>query len=224
MIDIVKPRIPTKYIFTDENEMKNYDLFMRKLRDKGWINPKSVINAGISKGVVIQLGHGPGYCGAEWLKNTSNTKLKALEVNAKLIEISKRNIQEYKGLEKRIEYVNCSAEKMDIDDESIDGVFAYGAVNSWPNPLNVFNEINRVLKTGGKYFILAHRRDMNFFVVLFEKYFLFRNSTKEEYDGYKESVNAAYTYKELKEILEKSELKNWNLTKYLRNMTIIGEK
>ena len=220
---MVKLRVPMKYGTRGKKETKNYDLFMIKLREKGWLNPQKYIDFGISGGVVLQIGHGPGYTGLEWLKHAEEAKLKALEVSSEMIEIAKKNIKEYPGLERRIEYVNCSAEKMDIEDESIDGVFCNGEVHEWPNPIVVFNEINRVIKPGGKYYISTHRRDLSSFSFLLQR-ILMPGLSKDIWEEHRVVINAAYTYEELKEILKKTDLKNWQLIKGRAGMRILGEK
>jgi len=220
---MVKPRVPMKYGTFGENETKNYDIFMRKLREKGWLTPQKYIDFGISSGIVLEIGHGPGYTGLEWLKHTRDTKLAALDVSSEMIEIAKKNVKEYPGLEKRVKYLNCRADKMEIEDNSIDGVFCNGEIHEWPDPVAVFNEINRVLKPGGKYYLSAHRRDTSGTTVFLQK-ILMRGLPKECWEEHDVIIDAAYTYDELEEILKKSNLKNWQLTQSKVGMKIIGQK
>jgi ubiquinone/menaquinone biosynthesis C-methylase UbiE len=222
-INMTRPRIPMKYGTTGKTETENYDLFMRFLRDKNWLNSDEFSKAGISKGVVLQIGHGPGYTGLEWLKHTEGTHLAAFEVSPEMIEIAKRNLKEYPGLEKRIKYVQGNAEKMEFDNNSFDGVFCNGELHEWPNPIAVFNEINRVLKPGGKYFIRAHRRDINPLALLHQKITM-RKLPKSAQEDFMTITSAAYIYEELETILEKSNLKGWNLEKESIRLTVSGEK
>ena len=224
VIYMVKPRVPKDYGTTGEKETRNFDLFMRGLRDKGALDPSRLINAGISKGVVLQIGHGPGYTGLEWLKHTNQTSLKALDVSSEMIEIAKKNLKEYPGLENRIEYVNCKAYNMVFEDESIDSVFCNGELHEWPDPIAVLNEINRVLKPGGKYFITAHNRAVSSLSLRLEKTLIMRGMPEEMWQEYMSVINASYTYNELEEILQKSNLKKWQLIKSKNVMRIIGEK
>jgi len=46
-----------------------YDQMQRRLRDKGWIETKDIIKSGITKGLALEVGPGPGYLGLEWLKD-----------------------------------------------------------------------------------------------------------------------------------------------------------
>ncbi|RLB77537.1 MAG: class I SAM-dependent methyltransferase [Deltaproteobacteria bacterium] len=223
MVNIVKQRVQVKYGTTGETETKNYDLFMKFLRDKGWLNPTEFINAGISKGVVLEIGHGPGYTGLEWLKHTKDTYLKALEVSREMIEIAKKNVNEYPGLEKRIEHIHGNAEKIPFEDDTFDGVFSNGELHEWPNPVAVFNEINRVLKPGGKYFIRAHKRNVNPLFLILQKIAMFKLPREVKKDYF--SINrAAYTFEELRKILEKTDLTNWHINEEKIRFIIYGEK
>jgi len=42
-----------------------YDKMQRRLRDKGWIETKDIIKSGITKGLALEVGPGPGYLGLE---------------------------------------------------------------------------------------------------------------------------------------------------------------
>ena len=125
-----------------------YDLMQRRLRDKGWIETKDIIKSGITKGLALEIGPGPGYLGLEWLKNTQGTSLKGLDISADMISIAERNAEEY-GLSERAEYVHSSGDEMPFDDEEFDAVFTNGSLHEWSDPQKTFNEIWRVLKNGG---------------------------------------------------------------------------
>lgn len=69
--EMVKPRISHTDHGRGEFDAKNYDKMMRRLRDRGWIIwTKMIIGAGISSGLTLEVGPGPGYLGLEWLKHT----------------------------------------------------------------------------------------------------------------------------------------------------------
>lgn len=181
-----------------------YDQMQRRLRDKGWIETKDIIKSGITKGLALEIGPGPGYVGLEWLKNTQGTTLKGLDISPDMITIAERNAEEY-GLSERVEYVHSSGDKMPFDDETFDAVFTNGSLHEWSNPENTFNEIWRVLKKGGRVFISDLRRDMLFLI----KWFLWiAAKPKEIRFGLISSTNAAYTPDELKELIKETKLEN----------------
>ena len=45
-----------------------YDQMQRRLRDKGWIETRDITKSGITRGLALEIGPGPGYLGLEWLR------------------------------------------------------------------------------------------------------------------------------------------------------------
>jgi ubiquinone/menaquinone biosynthesis C-methylase UbiE len=80
----------------------------------------------------------------------------------------------YRGpVSERVEFVHSSAAKLPFDDGSFDAGFTAGSLHEWSAPQKTFNEIGRVLKTGGRVLISDFRRDM--FPLL--KWFLYLNAS-----------------------------------------------
>jgi ubiquinone/menaquinone biosynthesis C-methylase UbiE len=179
-----------------------YDRMQRRLRDKGWIETKEILGSGIIAGSVLEIGPGPGYVGLEWLKSTEGTTLKGLEISSDMISLARRNAKEY-GLSERAEYVHSTGADMPFDNETFDAVFTNGSLHEWSDPRGTFNEIWRVLRTGGKVFISDLRRDMFFLI----RWFLWINAQpKEMRPGLTSSMKAAYTPDELREMIRATDL------------------
>lgn len=202
---MTRPRVPeTDQGIQGEFTVNIYDQMQRKLRDKGWIETKDLIKSGITEGLALEIGPGPGYLGLEWLKNTQGTTLKGVDISPDMISLAERNAEEY-GLSERVEYVHSSGDKMPFDDETFDAVFTNGSLHEWSDPENTFNGIWRILKRGGRIFLSDLRRDMFFLV----KWFLLINAKpKEIRQGLITSINAAYTPDELKELKKGTKLEN----------------
>ena len=93
---MVKPRISeTDRGITGEFNTQMYDIMMRNMRDKGWIETNLIIKEGISSGLALEIGPGPGYLGLEWLKKTTGTRLKGLEISDDMIALARKNAIEY---------------------------------------------------------------------------------------------------------------------------------
>ena len=197
-----------------------YDQMQRRLRDKGWIETKDIIKSGITQGLALEVGPGPGYLGLEWLKYTSNTMLKGLDISNDMIKIAGRNATEYQ-LTERVEYIESSGNEMPFEDNFFDAVFTNGSLHEWSDPKNTFNEIRRVLKSGGKILISDLRRDMNIFM----KWFLWINSKPREIrPGLVTSINAAYTPDELRELIKETQLSKCEVSGNLIGVKITGFK
>ena len=197
-----------------------YDQMQRRFRDKGWIETKDIINTGISRGVALEIGPGPGYLGLEWLKHTQGTILRGLDISADMIAVAKRNANDY-GMAERTEYVQSSGEKIPFDDETFDAVFTNGSFHEWSNPKDTFNEVWRVLKKGGRFFVSDLRRDMLFLV----KWFMWLvTKPKEIRPGLITSINAAYAPSEIEQLLSETKLKNYEVKKNLTGIKVTGIK
>jgi ubiquinone/menaquinone biosynthesis C-methylase UbiE len=197
-----------------------YDKMQRSLRDRGWIETNDIIQTGITEGLALEIGPGPGYLGLEWLKNTEGTRLKGLDISADMLAIAERNAQEY-GISSRVEYVRSIGDKMPFDNNMFDAVFTNGSLHEWSDPKNTCNEIWRVLKKGGRIFISDLRRDM--FCLL--KWFLYiATKPKEIRPGLISSINAAYTLDELKDIIKDTKLANCEIAGNLIGVKITGKK
>jgi ubiquinone/menaquinone biosynthesis C-methylase UbiE len=197
-----------------------YNSMQRRLRDRGWIETNDIIQSGITGGLALEIGPGPGYLGLEWLKNTKRTKLKGLDISADMIAVAERNAKEY-GLSNKVEYVQSSGDKMPFDNTMFDAVFTNGSLHEWTDPKNTLNEIWRVLKPGGRFFISDLRRDMVFLM----RWFLYiASKPKEIRPGLISSINAAYTPAELKDLIKDTKLANCEVTGDMIGLKITGKK
>jgi ubiquinone/menaquinone biosynthesis C-methylase UbiE len=63
----------------------------------------------------------------------------------------------------RVDYREGQNGRLPLEDRSVDAVISYGTLHQWPRPLAMLDEIARVLKLGGRYFIGNVRRDASWF-------------------------------------------------------------
>jgi len=197
-----------------------YDQMQKRLRNKGWIETQDVIKAGITYGLALEIGPGPGYLGLEWLKNTQATTLKGLDISAEMIALAQRNAADYQ-VSDRVEYVKSSGAKLPFENELFDAVFTASSLHEWSQPKQTFNEIWRVLKQGGRFFISDFRRDM--FSLLKWCLWLVARPTAIR-PGLLTSINAAYTAGEVEALIRDSELSSYEITSSLVGLRIAGTK
>jgi ubiquinone/menaquinone biosynthesis C-methylase UbiE len=203
-----------------EMDVKMFDEVKRIMRDRGFLETNDVLDAGINKGLVLEIGSGPDYLGLEWLKKTERSSLVGLEISPNMVKVAQKNAGEY-GFESRVNYVIGDAHKLPFKDNEFDGVFSCESLHEWAEPGLVFSEIYRVLKTGGKYFVGDLRRDMHSIIIFFMKMLIRSREMKE---GLISSVNAAYTVEEMKSIMKNSGIKHYSINTNLMGISITGEK
>jgi ubiquinone/menaquinone biosynthesis C-methylase UbiE len=218
---MAKQRIPeTDKGIQGEFNANAYDQMMRRSRDRGELQVQHLLQKGMTQGIALEIGPGPGYIGLEWLKRTSNTVLKGLDISPEIIKIAERNAAEY-GLSDRVEYRQGNGGDMPFDDNAFDVVFTYDSLHEWSQPEETVNEIYRVLKPGARYLISDLRRDI--FIVV--KWFLWLNTQpKKIRSGLTASINAAYLEHEIRALLERTRLCDSVIEKNTFGMVIYGSK
>jgi len=218
---MVKARIlETDHGITGEFTTQLYDKMMRCLRDRGWMETKEIIGGGISTGLALEIGPGPGYLGLEWLKNTVDTRLIGLDISKDMLTLARKNTGDY-GLSDRAEYFQGDAGNLPFEDGYFDAVFSNGSLHEWVKPSLILNEISRVLKNGGRYVITDLRRDMS---LLLKSFLWISTSPWQMRPGLITSINAAYTPSELPGLLKDTNLTVWQVSSNPLGIVIRGEK
>ncbi len=218
---MVKPRIvETDQGIQGDLNVRIYDQMQRRFRDKGWLETRAIVSSGIDHGRALEVGPGPGYLGLEWLKHTRDTELCGLDISPDMIALAQSNAGEY-GLTSRVSYKQGDGQKLPFEDGTFHAVFANGSLHEWSHPVKTLEEIARVLKTGGRFFISDLRRD----VLPPVRWFLYLATRPREIrPGLITSLNAAYTPNEVDELLRGTGLKNCEVRKNPLGLEIVGAK
>ncbi len=213
-----KPRLVADERADEEQTIESYDHMQRRFRDKGWLETEQVIESGIDHGRALEVGPGPGYLGLEWLTKTEGTSLKGLDINQGMVDLAARNALAY-GLQERASFELGDALHMPFADAAFDGVFSSLLLHELPAPGAFLDEVNRVLKPGGKYFISDLRRDTNPL-----KKWLVRASVKpkDRRPGVASSFKAAYTIDEVEAMLSEAGMEAYKIRKTFDGLVITG--
>jgi ubiquinone/menaquinone biosynthesis C-methylase UbiE len=215
---MTRERVPeTNVGITGAQIVGMYNELQRGLRDAGRIPIDAILDAKVTCGLALEIGPGPGYLGLEWLKQTSRTELIGIDISPDMIALASQNAADY-GLTDRARYVLGDGRRLPFEDGHFDAVFTAGSLHEWEQPLATFCEIARVLKPGGRYFIDDFRRDMNPFARWF-LWLLAKPSAMRA--GLVSSINAAYTPRELRAMLDQTPLRGATIVEQTLGLEVI---
>lgn len=200
--------------------VRDYDEMQRKLRDRGLLETKEIMKHGITGGAVLEIGPGPGYLGLEWLKRNPSSRLFWLEISEDMKKLAERNADAY-GLKDRIVMTVADATRdFPFGDDYFDGVFTSGSLHEWSDPVTVFNEMERVLKPNGAFFVGDLKRNINPLIA----WIMGMNAKKVMKEGLRSSINAAYTKNEVISLLKRSKCRDFSVTESPFGLSIRGKK
>lgn len=151
----------------------------------------------IQSGKILEVGPGPGYVSVETARLLPGVKVVGLDVSETMIEIATRNADEY-GVSEQVEFRQGDASRMPFEESTFDFVISGGSLHHWKEPTQVFREIHRVLRPGGRALIDDLRRDASKENV--RKWVVCHDSRFMRW-GARHSFSEAYTAREVEDIL-----------------------
>jgi len=148
-----KERVPADYTEMDLLEAKRFDKKVKENFMPAIVSTvKQIIeDYGILEGVGIDIGCGTAVFTIE-LCRCSKLKIYALENVKAIYEVARINIEK-EQLTKRIIPVLGDAHSLPFENEFADFIISRGSYHCWKDKVQVFKEINRVLKKGGIGFV-----------------------------------------------------------------------
>jgi ubiquinone/menaquinone biosynthesis C-methylase UbiE len=99
----------------------------------------------VSGGRILDVGTGPGYLPLRISEVLPGSEVIGIDVSEDMIRIARKNAEG-----KNVKFLVGDASEMPFEDDSFDLVVSTGSLHHWRNPVNVLNEIYRVLRPGRK--------------------------------------------------------------------------
>lgn len=191
----------------ERNSAVMYDIFASKYMNAIYplIADSVLEKTKINRGIVLDLGPGPGYLSIALAKKCKMMDVIGVDLSPEMIKVAIKNVKR-ENL-KNIKFQHSDIHALPFTDNYADLVVSQGSLHHWQDPVQAFKEIYRVLKFQGSAFINDLRRDtskkvienvMNFIEEDFKPYFI-------------NSVKACYTISELEEILNRANIPNFRI-------------
>jgi len=157
---------------------------------------------GVTSGRVLDIGTGSGTLAIGLCKEIPNISATGLDISNLILTFAQENAEK-NNLSSRVTFIEGNAEEMLFEDNSFDLIVSSNTLHLIENPLKMFNEMERVLKSEGKFFISDFKR--NFLGLI---------------SGH---IKSAYNSKEIEKILNQSQLKKWKIQNYFFWINILSE-
>jgi ubiquinone/menaquinone biosynthesis C-methylase UbiE len=177
------------------------------------------------QGEAVDLGCGAGQLVMEMAQNAPGLQVTGIDLSEEMLANGRVSAQRL-GLGGKVDFRLGNAEEIPFPDQSLDLVVSTASLHHWSEPIRVLNEINRVLKPGGAYYIFDLRRDMAlpfYLLIWFATQFVVP-AALHRINEPMESRNASYTVRELVDLAQLSELHGWRVTTGPLWIVLAGKK
>ncbi len=168
-----------------------------------------VLAQDVDRGLALDVGTGPGYVAVEVARGRPGLRIAGLDLAAPMVERAQRYAA-WTRIDGRALWPQADGQRLPFADASFGLVFSSFALHHWHDPLVVLNEMARVLRPGGRYYLSDVCREPT----LFQRLFAYASvpavslafGSYRGYGGYYESVRAGYTRAEARDLLARSAL------------------
>ena len=188
-----------------------YEKATRLVVDSYYRHVAEEIVAHLAHGDILDLGTGPGYLPIEIIKRSSDIQITGVDLSRKLIQMARSNAAKA-GFADRLHFQPGNAGRLEFDDASFDLVISTGMLHSLKEPVNVLQEIYRVLKAEREAWIFdpakvasqVDRKKWKASLNLRERFFLFLF----QLFGLHKPIKT-YTREQATALIEKTDFKNY---------------
>ncbi len=182
------------------------------------------VNLGLPPGAkVLDMGTGPGFVAIEVarLLGESNCQVVGMDLSGAMLILAAENAAKA-GLNGSLAWREGDVKAMPFDDGEFDLVVSNDSLHHWDDPLPVFDEVARVLKEDGQYLIHDSKRLQHCWPWLFVK--LISLTIPPDFRvHWWNSIKSSYTADELRAILERSRLMDWQIEESFMDLIIVRE-
>lgn len=180
-------------VFSDPEFASTYLSKHRKLLARlGKEYCAKLLERGFEEGMVIDVGCGFGEINLAIAERFPKSRHVGIDLSEPLLD-SARESAARRNVADRVEFANADAQNIPYDADSFDVAFSLNMLHIVDEPLNMLDEIERVLKPGGMLYMLDLRRS---WLALFEK-----------------EIRASYTLDEARELINRSSLRDGEYSK-----------
>ncbi|NJE09033.1 class I SAM-dependent methyltransferase [Thermococcus sp. M39] len=117
------------------------------------------VTSKIKEGRLLDVGTGPGIIPIEIAKTNPNLEVWGIDISKTMIKLAKKNAE--KAGVNNVRFEVMSVYNLEFPNEHFNFIISVGALHHFSNPLRAFNEMYRVLKSGGEAWIYDFITDVS---------------------------------------------------------------
>lgn len=156
---------------------------------------------GIGGGKVLDIGTGTGLLAIELARGIPTVEVVGLDLSHVVLELARDNLRKTE-VASRVIFEHGDAQDMPFDAETFDLVVSSNTLHLIENPVLMFDEIQRVLKRGGRFLISDFRRSWLGYLT--------------------PHIRASYSPRELEDLLNQSRLRHWEVKDSLLWLSVMS--
>lgn len=199
----LSPRIKEREYYCREGRAGEFDLRSRSpMSQTRYELVASELRRYIKKGPILEIGCGTGRLLIEIARQESKLHLTGIDISGEMVALARVNSQK-EGLSGRIDLRELPAEELSsFQDSSFQLVLSHASFSGWLRPVEILEEIARVLEPGGFLFISDWNRasPMDSISALMRRAL----NEPEHLERIRMAFEAAYTEREFKSFLSGS--------------------
>ena len=171
---------------------------------------ETIINKSASEGNFLEVGSGTGRISLGIAKYTNDIELTGIDLSDNMIHVARHNCNKMQ-LESKVSFKKGSATEIPFEDNSFDTVLSHNMLHHLPDPIQMIVEMKRVVKKSGGIFIRDLIRQPPLLLPLHVHILGIRYNAlmKKEYS---DSIKAALSKNEWKQLFENSNIDNAIIT------------
>ena len=171
-----------------------------------------ILRKGIRGGRVLDIGTGSGLLAIELAKTKGcHFDIVAIDISENMVRKAIENARQA-GVGGKINFLVSTAGALPFPDNSFDFIISYASLHHWFEPVQVFNEVERVVEESGSFIIRDNKRLYQNPLWKLVIWFVSRFMNKRHRENWPKAILASYTVPEIKEILARSKLRPWRVS------------
>jgi ubiquinone/menaquinone biosynthesis C-methylase UbiE len=197
-------RQPTEHgVFEDERSVRRYaqglNLWMPRVAKSF---AAIVARWGLTNGRALDIGTGSGILALELARACPGFEFVGLDLSKPAVRVAREQTAGSE-MSSRVSFEHGDAEAMPFDDRSFDLAISSNTLHLLDNPVRMFDEVQRVLSSSGRFIISDFRRSWLGYLT--------------------DHIRAAYSPAEVEGLLRESRLENWKVNDGLLWLTVLSK-